>query len=200
MGIACVAIAGPARAATSPAVQVVERLDAALLDALQNATTLGYQGRFDRLAPVVGEVFDVDLMAEKSLGRHWKTLSPEDQTRWKALFREFTIANYAGNLTKFSGQRFELLGEEPGANDTVVVSTKLIDPTGENVELKYRVYQTDGRWHIIDVMLKGTVSELALRRSDYSSVFERDGFDGLVTVMRGKIADLAAGPAKRQGS
>ena len=51
----------------------------------------------------------------------------------------------------------------------------------------------------MDVYLKGTVSELALRRSDYASALEREGFDGLLATMHRKIADLAAGRGKREG-
>ena len=42
------------------------------------------------------------------------------------------------------------------------------------------------------------LKELALRRSDYTAVLAREGFDGLVASLRGKIADLAAGRAKRR--
>jgi phospholipid transport system substrate-binding protein len=190
-------LAPPAWAEDSPATKTVARLNAALLDALEHAETLGYQGRFQRLAPVVADVFDVDFMAEKSLGAYWKKLEDADRARWMAAFREYTVANYAGQLNHFSGQSFQLLGEEPGASDTTVVHTKLVDPGGEDVDLNYRLRETDGRWRIVDVYLKGTVSELALRRSDYTSVLAREGFAALLTSLRGKIDDLAAGRAKR---
>lgn len=182
------------------ATKVIARLNAALLDTLQHAEQLGYQGRYDRLLPVVGEAFDVAFMAEKSIGRFWKTLSETDRARWVALSKEFTAANYAGNFDKFSGQRFAIEGEDPDQNDTVVVHTVLVNPGGEDVELNYRLRETPNGPKIVDVYLKGTVSELALRRSDYTSVLEREGIDGLITTVRAKIADLAAGRAKRQPS
>jgi phospholipid transport system substrate-binding protein len=195
--LASLLLATAVTAADPPATQVIARLNAALLDTLKNAEHLGYQGRFDKLAPVVPQAFDVEFMAEKSIGKYWKSLSDADKARWLALFKEFTVANYAGNLDKFTGQRFEMSGEEPDQNDTIVVHTKLINPGGEDVELNYRLHQTPAGPRIVDIYLKGTVSELALRRSDYTSVLERDGFDALVATIRTKIADLAAGRAKR---
>ena len=187
-----------ARADQPAATAVIARLNATLLDTLQHAEQLGYQGRLDKIAPAIPQAFDVDFMAEKTVGKYWKTMSDADKTRWIALFREFTAANYAGNFDKYSGQRFEIAGEEASQNDTTVVHTTLIDPGGENTELNYRLHATPAGPRIIDVYLKGTVSELALRRSDYTSVLERDGVDGLLTTVRAKIADLAAGRAKRQ--
>src|SRR5262245_26470909 len=143
------------------------------------------------------DTFDLDYMAEKSLGQRWQSLSPADQARWKQLFADFTIANYAANFDRFTGQRFDILGEEPSVNDTKLVKTKVIAPGSEDVVLTYRLQKTGGGWRIVDVYLKGTVSELALRRADFASLFERDGFDALATVLRGKITDLAAGRAKR---
>jgi phospholipid transport system substrate-binding protein len=186
-------------AAESGATAVVAKLNAALLDALKNAEQLGYQGRYDRIAAAVPQAFDVDFMAEKSIGKYWKPLSDADKARWVALFREFTAANYAGNFDRYSGQRFEISGEEPSQNETTVVQTKLVNPGGEDTELNYRLHTTPAGPRIIDVYLRGTVSELALRRSDYTSVLEREGFDALLTTVRAKIGDLAAGRAKRQG-
>jgi len=177
---------------------VVNRLNAALLEAMKQGDAAGYQGRFDRLAPVMRQAFDFDYMAEKSLGNAWKSLSAADQAKWRDLFSEFTIANYAANFDRFTGQRFDVLGEDPGVNDSKLVKTKVISPGTNDVELNYRLQKTGGAWRIIDVYLNGTVSELALRRSDYSSVLQGEGFDALATVVRGKIADLAAGRGKRE--
>jgi phospholipid transport system substrate-binding protein len=178
--------------------EVVDRLDAALLEVLKGGETLGYQGRFDRLKPVMQQVFDMPFMAEKSIGLHWKKLSEADRTRWIALFADFTVANYAANFDRFTGQRFEVLDEEAAASDTRLVRTRVVTPGAESVELAYRLRDGGDRWAIVDVFLNGTVSELALRRSDYASVLEREGFEGLFASIRRKIDDLAAGRGKRQ--
>ena len=183
-----------------PSSKAVEQLNRSLLIVLKDADSLGYRGRFDRLTPIMTQAFDLDFMAEKALGRHWQPLSDADRTRWVAVFRDFTIANYAANFDHFSNQRFDTFGEEPSPGDTTLVRTRVNDPASESVDLTYRLHQVDGKWRIVDVYLKGTVSELALRRSDYTAVLERDGFEALVTTVRGKISDLAAGRVKRPAS
>ena len=195
---ALLAGARPGRGAESAAGAVVSRLNDALLAVLRQADTLGFDGRAARLRPAVDDAYDVPFMAEKSLGQGWKSLAESDRARWIELSREFSVANYAANFDHDAGQTIELLGEEPGASDTTVVRTRIVDPKGESVDLNYRLHQIDGRWTIIDVSLKGTVSELALRRADYTSVLQREGFEALVEIMRARIADLAAGRAKRQ--
>jgi phospholipid transport system substrate-binding protein len=173
--------------------QAIDELHAHLLDVMKNAVTLGYEGRAAKLAPVIPEYFDVAFMAEKSVGRHWKSASESDRERFRETFLRFMVANYAGQFDGYSGQSFETLGEEPARMDTVLVKTQLIDPTDENVELNYRMREVDGRWKIIDVYLDGTVSELALRRSEFSAIVKRKDFDALIAAIDERIAKLAAG-------
>jgi phospholipid transport system substrate-binding protein len=195
--VASLALSGPAGAEDPPAMQVVRKLNAVLLGVLEHADSLGYGGRAARVAPAVAEAYDVPFMAEKSIGQHWGTLGEADRRRWIELSREFSIANYAANFDHWSEQTIGILGEEPGANGTTIVRTQIVDPAGETTEMSYRLRPTDGGWKIVDVYLNGTVSELALRRSEYTGIIEREGFPKLAETMQAKIADLAAGRAKR---
>lgn len=180
---------------TAP-VQVVEKVHAGMIEVMQSAATTPFEGRAERLTPVLEQAFDIDFMARKSLGRSFDGLSADDQKRWIDAFRRFFVANYAGRFTGYSGQKFETLGEEPAAQDTVLVRTRLIDPGGENVDLAYRMRESGGTWRIIDVYLKGTVSELALRRSDFTAILDRQGFPALLASIDAKVADLRAGKVK----
>jgi phospholipid transport system substrate-binding protein len=168
----------------------VEKLHAALIGIMQGAQTLGYDGRYDQLSPVVTETFDLPFMASKSVGRHWKSLDDNDRARWNEVFVRLITANYAGRFDGFSGEHFETLGEEPAVNDTRVVLTKIVVPDDEDVHLNYRLRQVDGEWRIIDIYLNGTISELALRRSEYSSVLKREGFEKLLTTLNAKVDEL----------
>ena len=175
-----------------PATPAVEKLHAALLDIMRSSGELGYGGRFERISPVVAETFDLPFMAAKSMGRHWKKLPEADQQRWLELFARHVSANYAGQFTGFSGEAFETEGEETAIRDTRVVRTRLTRPDDEDVQLNYRLREVAGEWRIIDIYLNGTVSELALRRSEYSSVLKREGFEKLLSTIDEKVKDLAS--------
>ena len=69
--------------------------------------------------------------------------------------------------------------------------TRLVVPGDDDVILNYRLRKNSaGQWRIIDIYLKGTVSELALRRSDFSSILKNKGFGALVVAMNKKVAEL----------
>jgi len=169
----------------------VDALHGQLLSVMRNATTLGYQGRYDRLLPALAAAYDLDFMANKAAGRHWRELDEQGQQRWTNAFKRFTAATYASRFKGFSGQSFETLGNEPASHETILVRTRVNDPEGENVDLNYRLRETDAGWKIIDVYLNGSVSELALRRAEYSTAFDRNGLDEVIASLENKIDDLS---------
>lgn len=175
-----------------PAVPTIEALHESLLSTMKNAEELGYRGRYDKLGNALAASFDLDFMARKAVGRSWKKFTPEEKNRWRKSFQKVTCANYAGRFTGYSGQAFATLGVEPSSHETIIVRTRLENPDGEDVDLNYRLRETPQGWRIIDVYLNGTVSELALRRSEYSSLIKRDGFESLVDTVNQRVAELAA--------
>ena len=61
------------------------------------------------------------------------------------------------------------------------------DLDGAVTPFNYRLRMTDGKWKVVDIYLNGYVSQIALRRADYSSTVTSSGAAGLVK----KINDLA---------
>ena len=180
---------------TPAAADVIRKLNDTFQSVLKDAQKLGYDGRLARLTPVIDSTFDLEFMARTAIGAEWSNLGEAERKRWLEAFGNLTKANYAGRFDHWSNQSFEFLGEEPSANDTVMIRTRVIDPGSENVDISYRMRKTDAGWKVIDIYLKGTVSALALRRSEYSAVLKREGFEALVASVEKKIGDLRAGKA-----
>ena len=74
---------GPARTAEDAPAELVGRRNTALIEVMREAEVLGFQGRYDRLAPVLTAAFDFPLLARVSVGRHWRELD-EDARAWYA--------------------------------------------------------------------------------------------------------------------
>jgi phospholipid transport system substrate-binding protein len=188
-----VALPASAPAESAPAAGVVERLHAALLDAMQRAEALGYAGRRELLAPVLAASFDFEFMSRLALGSEWRKLDGVQRERWVSTFQELSLATYAARFDGFSGESFATDATEPAARDTALVKTRLVRTDDEPVHLNYRLRRDGESWRIIDIYLNGTVSEVALRRSEYSAVLARSGFEALVAELETKIGSYANG-------
>jgi phospholipid transport system substrate-binding protein len=177
-------------AAAAPPRAIVEAFYAVLLDVMKQATSLGFEGRYRRLQPAIEAAFNLPLMIRLAVGPQWNSLTPTQQTRLLEVFRRFTVATYASRFDGYDGERFEVRGEAPAPAGGTMVETRLVPTKGDIVDLNYLLRQGDAGWQIIDVFLSGTISELATRRAEFTSVLGRDGADGLVKLLESKVAAL----------
>jgi phospholipid transport system substrate-binding protein len=58
------------------------------------------------------------------------------------------------------------------------------------------MHENQGSWQISDVYLDGTISQLAIQRSEFYSILRREGVDGLVMALNRKVDLLGKGVAK----
>lgn len=193
-GMSLLASAAVLPADDAGAVTVVEKLHASLLDIMQNADKLGFQGRYDDIAPVVVSSFDTPLIVKAILSRYWKELSPEQQQNFIKLFNRLSASTYASRFDSFGGEAFNTLRVESLKKERLLVKTELQRPHDKPVSLEYLVQQRDGNWYIISVIADG-VNDLALKRAEYATIINDRGFDSLVAEIEKKIHDLETTPA-----
>ena len=168
----------------------VEALNTALLETMKNAEALGYTGRYANLDPILRATFDFPQMARISTGRHWRTLGKAEQQSFVELFTRISVATFADRFDGYSGQEFAIGGVEEARPGVLIVRNRIVDPDGSSIPIDYVVQQTDDVWRIVDVFLDGKFSELAVRRSEYTSVLRRQGVDALMTAIDRKIAQI----------
>jgi phospholipid transport system substrate-binding protein len=190
-GLVAIARGSHARPGDSPA-SIVQAFYDALLSVMRNGPTLGFAGRREKLAPAIRRAFDLPLMTRLMVGPQWNNLAPVQQEQLVSAFGNLSIATYANRFDDYSGERFEVDPTTIPANGGVIIHTKLIKSDGEPVQLDYLLRNEASGWQIVDVYLSGTVSELATRRSEFSSVLRRDGPDALVDLLQRKTAQLSS--------
>ena len=68
----------------------------------------------------------------------------------------------------------------------IIVHTLFEIPDDEDVKFDYMMKKKGDTWRIINIIANG-VSDLALKRSEYTDVLSRKGFDALIGLMEQKI-------------
>ena len=182
----------PAGAAETPTATVA-RLNDALIETMKNAETLGYEGRFEKLAPVLKQTFDFPAMARVVIGSFWSSISTAQQQAFTEAFTDYSIGVFADRFNGYSGEKFEILGEQPARRGTVVVQNQIVKSDGEAVAINYLAKpENDGKdWRLVDTILGGSVSELAARRDEYSGIIKRLGINALIERLKDKTASFA---------
>lgn len=188
--IAGIALSLPIKANENTPIHIVEAFHVTLLTTMQSAKALGYKGRYGKLAPVIERRFHLPLMVQVATGSYWKKATEKQRDLLVGAFSKISIGTYASRFTGYSGQTFVTLGRRDGPQQTILVKTKIANPSGKDVELTYVTRLIKGTWRIIDVLLDTGISELAVRRSEYRRILKSKGIDGLISTLDGKAAAL----------
>lgn len=186
-GLAPAASAADLSGAPAPA----QNLSDSLITAMKRGGAMDFTARKAFLAPVVSQDFDLAFMTRIVVGPPWRTLSAADHSALIAAFSEVSIATYASEFKSYGGESFEV-DPTPVAmsNGDCVVHTKLHTGSSGVVELDYVERPESGQWKIIDVLLNGSISQMAARRSEYSATLHQGGAAALTSLLRQKAAEL----------
>ncbi len=163
-----------------------------LVQVMKQGPSLGFAGRVKALEPGLNREFDLPLTTRLVVGPSWRSMSPEQQQSLVTAFSDYSTAVYASRFKEYSGERFVVdPATDKLASGDVIVHTKLLPQSGDPVQLDYLVRSEADGWRIIDVLLNGTISEMAQRRSEFSSALRDGGAKALIELLRQKTAQLA---------
>jgi phospholipid transport system substrate-binding protein len=176
-------------AALSPTA-VIDRLHQSLIETMKDAKRLGIDGRYKQLQPILEKTFDFERMIAAAAGSYWTSADEAQRQRLLDAFTDLSVTTYAARFDGFSGESFETLGERQGPRDTVLVDTRLNRTDGPPVPITYVMTERDGEWRIVDVLLDKSISELAVRRSEYNQVLRTSGTEGLTQTLDEKADEL----------
>ena len=180
----------PAARATSPGpTEVIRQFYAELQNVMQHAAQLGAKGRYQKLEPIVLRMFDVPYMARLSIGPSWARLSTDQKHRAAQAYGRYLTALYATRFDGYSGERFEILGEQQIKHGTMI-KTRIVKSNGEPVSINFVMHDNDNAWQARDVYLDSAISELATRRSEFAQVLRTSGIDALIASLNKKADDL----------
>ncbi len=190
------AVAPAWAARTEPAVAVVRQFQNTLLSVMKAGKSLGFQGRYRRLMPAVRASHDLPYIAQLTLGPYWNKLSLAQHRAFVTEFARLTVATYAAQFRRYSGQAFRRTASRAVAQGDVLVATELTTHGHKDATIDYLLAPTAGRWEIVNIVANG-VSDLALKRAQYTAIIQKKGFSALLSILRAKVTELSRGAPKR---
>jgi phospholipid transport system substrate-binding protein len=178
----------PSRAQTSAAAAHIETYYKELMPTIRQAGRLSVRERDKRFTPPITEAFDLPTMTRLAVGPAWTNFSAAQQAALQDGFAQFIIADYASQISNYSGESFVVDPQTSPASrgGGEIVKTKLLQPGGRTVSINYLV--RGGR--VIDVYLNGTISDLATRRDEFASIISAGGADALIKRLRDRTQSL----------
>lgn len=194
LAVACVVLPGAADAqAAAEAQRPVSDLYAGLQTIMRMGAGVPFPQKFNQLAPYIDRDFNLPAILQTSVGLRWASLGEAAQRSLFNVFRTYTIASYTANFGKDGGEKFEVLPQVRASGTDVIVASRLVPSGGDPVRLDYVVRPGPAGWQIVDVLLNGSISRVAVQRSDFRSLLASGSATPLIDSLRQKVVDLSDG-------
>ncbi len=174
------------------AVKPIDEIRVAVTKAIQVLKEPGMQSKSERqeliarLQKILDPIFDFGKMAKRSLGPHWRSLTPEQRQDFVQLFRRFLAKVYLGRIISHKDDKV-LFTRETVGKDYAEVDTKVSAGNGDQTPVVYMLKRTDGDWKVYDVIIDN-VSIVNNYRAQFDSVISHSSYQELVRRIKQKIA------------
>lgn len=122
---------------------------------------------------------DFEAMSKLTLGKHWRTATPSQRTRFGNAYKTMLIRTYASRMLDYAGAKISVIRSVEKKKDYVSVYSN-IQPVGfpaENATFDARL--VDGRWKAYNVTLKG-IDLITNFRTNFTREISASGIEALI--------------------
>jgi phospholipid transport system substrate-binding protein len=144
----------------------------------------GKNEHMERLREIVRPLFNFKEMARRSLGRHWRDMTPEDRTEFVTVFADLLETTYAEKIDLYRGGDVNFVREVVD-EDYARVDSKVKDTKGTDYSVSYKLLREDGDWKIYDVVVEN-VSLINNYRAQFGRIIRKSSYKELVERIKQK--------------
>ena len=132
---------------------------------------------------VVKNSYDLEKMGKIIIGVDWKQIDTKTQKEFVNVFKRFISVNYFRRFNKinelnFENQTVKLVG------DKFKLARVILTADNEKLKIDYLLSFKNEKWKIFDVLIDGSISEVATKKSDFKKIIKEEGVSGLVKNLR----------------
>lgn len=137
--------------------------------------------------------FDTRYAGRLVLGKHWRSASETQRSKFIDVFYSFLLRSYAKAVLEFDQKNVRIFPprQEPKDNRTVVHTEMRLDD-GTTVPVDYSMRLTDAGWKAYDVRIEG-ISYVQNYRNQFNAEIAAKGIDAVIARLEQETAAIDAG-------
>jgi len=149
---------------------------------------------------LIDDMVDWEAMISRSLGSRWSKLSERERNKFYELMRSLIRASFQSKLRLALQEK----DQKPGRvkidwRDEVIREDEAnlvarVSAGRDRVDLEFDLIRQGDGWRLTDLTIDGA-STVRLYRSSFRQVMREEGWDGLISRLEKKLADVEAGRA-----
>ena len=143
-----------------------------------------------KVQSVISNTYNIERMLALIIGEVWKKSISKDQMALKKVFEEYIAKNYILRFKNIKSLEFGKLEINQAGKNYRMAKTKLIINSKDIVPLNYLLDQTNNSWKIFDVLIDGSISEIATKKSEFKNFTNQGDLKPLLEALQKKNSTL----------
>ena len=124
---------------------------------------------------------DFDAMAKLTLGKHWRTASTSQRSRFINAYQEMLIRSYTKLMLRYAGANIRNGNSIAGKKAGYVTVRTIVTPRGGSpIKANYDVRNLSGDWKAYNVQIAG-INLITNFRTNFTREVSNKGLDALIT-------------------
>ena len=128
---------------------------------------------------VVKNSYDLEKMGKIIIGIDWKQMDTKTRKEFINVFKRFISVNYFRRFNKINELHFEHQ-TVTNIKDKFKLAKVILTADNEKFKIDYLLGFKNEKWKIFDVLLDGSISEVATKKSDFKKIIKEEGVSGLI--------------------
>lgn len=133
-------------------------------------------------------VLKVPEISQKALGKYWSKHSAEQQKQFQTLLGNLFVHVAFPSSAKFFANLDIVYGKSRSKKNMMVVPLTVVHEKEGEVDIDFKMKQTETGWQVVDVILDG-VSMRNNLRSQFYKILKKNDFKELVRRMEKKLKE-----------
>jgi phospholipid transport system substrate-binding protein len=139
---------------------------------------------------IANEKFDWEEMAKRTLGFHWKEITPGQQKEFIEIFNDFLERTYISKIDLFLQESKDFTTSNISyTKETIENKYALVESMialhEESIPLSYKLIEKNGKWVVYDMTIEG-VGLVANYRTQYNEILGNSSFNELIEKLKSK--------------
>ena len=128
---------------------------------------------------VVKNSYNLEKMGKMIIGVNWKQMETKMKKEFINVFKRFISVNYFRRFNKINDLDFEHQSLRV-IEDKFRLASVILIADNERIKIDYLLGLKNDQWKIFDVLLDGSISEIATKKSDFKKIINEEGVSGLI--------------------
>ena len=138
---------------------------------------------FNNVLNLVDHTYNSEKMLKLIIGADWKKLESNKKKELIMVFNRYISKNYLNRFSKIQEISFEDEEKEKISSEVFLVKSNFVI-NKEIISIDYLLSLNKNSWKIFDVLLDGSISEIATKKSEFRIFIKEKKIDSLIDALK----------------